>query len=307
MKRMSFLENTSIAGKVMLLLGLMLLCTLLAAFGGLLIGKLLLGVDLATLGSYISEPKSDEAILFIKFYQFLNQLGTFILPVLLYSYLVSIAPMSFLKLTEKPKTLVLSVSFLIIFSILPFLNFIESINESMVFPAFLNNVEEWIIDKEEKAAYLTEIIIQTNTLSGLLLNLLVVALIPAIGEELLFRGVLLKLLKDITKNAHWAVIISAILFSAFHLQFYGFLPRFTLGLVLGYLFVFTGNLWVPIFIHFVNNAAAVIVYNLHYNGYITTSMEDFGTLDNPVYIIGSLLLTLWFISIIYKKERFSFQ
>lgn len=307
MKRMAFLENTSIAGKVMLLLGLMLLCTLLAAFGGLLIGKLLLGVDLATLGSYISEPKSDEAILFIKFYQFLNQLGTFILPVLLYSYLVSIAPMSFLKLTEKPKTLVLSVSFLIIFSILPFLNFIEGINESMVFPAFLNNVEEWIIDKEEKAAYLTEIIIQTNTMPGLLLNLLVVALIPAIGEELLFRGVLLKLLKDITRNAHWAVIISAILFSAFHLQFYGFLPRFTLGLVLGYLFVFTGNLWVPIFIHFVNNAAAVIVYNLHYNGYITTSMEDFGTLDNPVYIIGSLLLTLWFISIIYKKERFSFQ
>ncbi len=307
MARIAFLENISIAGKIMLLLGLILLCTLLTAFSGLVIGKLFLGVDIATLGSYISEPKTDNAILFIKFYQFLNQLGAFILPVLLFSYLTSHAPVSYLKLNEKPKTIVISVSFLIIFSILPFLNYLEAINQSMVLPAFMSNVEEWIIDKEEKAAYLTEVIIQTNNLPGLLLNLLVVALIPAIGEELLFRGVLLKLLKDITKNAHWAVIISAILFSAFHLQFYGFLPRFTLGLVLGYLFIITGNLWVPVFIHFINNAAAVIVFNLHANGYINISMEDFGAADNPVYIIGSFLLTLWFISIIYKKERFSFQ
>jgi membrane protease YdiL (CAAX protease family) len=307
MARMAFLGNISIAGKIMLLLGLILLCTLLTAFSGLLIGKLFLNVDIARLGSYISEPKTDEAIVFIKFYQFLNQLGTFILPVLLYSYFVSAEPMSYLKLTKKPKTIVLSVSFLIIFTILPFINYLEEINQSLQLPELLSGIEEWISDKEQKAAFLTEVIIKTNTFPGLLLNLFIVALVPAIGEELLFRGILLKLMKDITKNAHWAIIISAALFSAFHLQFYGFLPRFTLGLILGYLFIITGNLWVPIFVHFINNAAAVIVFNLHYNGYITVSMEDFGSMDNLVYIIGSLLLTLWFISIIYKKERFSFQ
>lgn len=307
MARIAFFENISIAGKVILLLGLILLCTVLTALGGLLIGKLVFGGNIASIANFISEPITDEAIAFTKFYQFLNQIGTFVLPVLLYSYLVSSDPMSYLKLKQKPQTIVLSVSFLIVFAILPFVNYLEEINQSMQLPDMFRNIEEWINDKEEQAAYLTEVIVKANTIPGLLLNLLIVALIPAIGEELLFRGVLLKLIKDLTKNPHWAVIISAILFSAFHLQFYGFLPRFTLGLVLGYLFIITNNLWVPIFVHFINNAAAVLVFNLHYNGYIKVPMEDFGSVSNPIYIIGSLLITLWFISIIYKKERFSFQ
>jgi len=307
MARMAFLENTSVAGKIMLLLGLILICTLLTAFSGLLIGKLYLGVDMAALGGYLSEPETDEAIAFTKFYQFLNQLGVFILPVFLFSFLVSTDPMTYLRLKQKPKTIIFSVSFLIIFTILPFINYLEELNQGLQLPQLFSAVEEWIRDKEQQAAFLTEVIIKTSTFPGLLLNLLIVALIPAIGEELLFRGVLLKLLRDITKNPHWAVIISAALFSAFHLQFYGFLPRFTLGLVLGYLFIITNNLWVPVFVHFINNAAAVIVYYLHYNGYIKVSMEDFGSADNVVYIIGSFLLTLWLISIIYKKERFSFQ
>ena len=307
MRRTAFLANISPAGKILLLLGLILLFTILTALTGLLLGKLYFGGDLSVLAGYISEPKTDEAIAFTKFYQFFNQIGVFILPVLLYSYLVSTAPMSYLKLNEKPKTISISVSFLIIFAILPFINYLEGINQNLQLPEMLSGIEEWMTEKEESAAYLTEVIIKTNTLPGLLLNLLIVALIPAIGEELLFRGVILRLIRDIAKNPHWAVIISALLFSAFHLQFYGFLPRFTLGLVLGYLFIITNNLWVPIFIHFVNNAAAVIVFNLHYNGYIKVSMEDFGSLSSPIYIIGSLLITLWLISFIYKKERFIFQ
>ncbi len=308
MARIAFLENTSIAGKIMLLLGLILICTLLTAFSGLLIGKMFLGVDMASLGGYLSEPETDEAIDFTKFYQFLNQLGVFILPVLLFSFLVSTEPASYLRLKEKPKTIIFSVSFLIVFTILPFINYLEELNQGLQLPQMFIAIEQWMSDKEQQAAlYLTEVIIKTNTFPGLLLNLLIVALIPAIGEELLFRGVLLKLIKDITKNPHWAVFISAALFSAFHLQFYGFLPRFTLGLVLGYLFIITNNLLVPVFVHFINNAAAVIVFNLHYNGFIKISMEDFGSLNNPVYIIGSILMTLWLISIIYKKERFSFQ
>ena len=304
---MVFLENISNAGKLMLLLGLILICTLLTAFSGLLIGKLILGVDLATLGFYISDPKTGEAIAFIKFYQLLNQLGTFIIPALFFGFLVSDKPTDYLRLNERPRTIVLSISFLLVFTILPFVNYLEEINRSMQLPEMLNALEAWIKDKEEQAAHLTEVIVSTSSVQGLILNLFIVALVPAIGEELLFRGVLLKLIKDIAHNVHWAVIISALLFSAFHLQFYGFLPRFALGLVLGYLFVITNNLWVPVFIHFINNAAAVIVFNLHHNGYINISMDDFGSMSNPVYIIGSLLITLWLISIIYKSERFSFQ
>ncbi|RLD49490.1 MAG: hypothetical protein DRI88_00145 [Bacteroidetes bacterium] len=307
MARMAFFENISTAGKIFLLLGLIFLCTLLTAFIGFLIGKLYLGVDMAMLGNYIAEPKTSEAIAFTRFFQSLSQVGTFILPVLFFSYLVSSNPFYYLKLADKPKTISLSVSFLIVFTILPFINYLEYINQHFHLPDMLAGIEEWIKEKEAAAAYLTTVIIKTKTFPGLLMSILIAAVLPAIGEELLFRGVILKLTNDITKHIHWAIIISAVLFSAFHLQFYGFLPRFALGLVLGYVFVITNNIWVPVFLHFVNNASAIIVFNLHYNGYIKTSMEDFGALDNPVYVIGSLLITLWMISIIYNKERFSFK
>ena len=307
MARTAFLENISTWGKILLLLGLILLFTLFSAFLGLLIGKFYLGVDMAMLGNYISDPRTPEAVNFIKVFQLINQIGAFILPVLFFSYLVSNEPASFLKLDRKPRTLYLSISFLLIFMVLPFINYLESINQDLSLPDMLAGVENWIREKEEAAARLTEIIIRTNSLGGFLVNLVIVALLPAVGEELLFRGTILRLTNDVVKNLHWAVIISAALFSAFHLQFYGFLPRFALGLILGYIFMITNNLWIPIFIHFVNNAAAITVYNLHYNGYIKTKMEDFGALDNPVYIIGSFLITLWLISIIYNKERFSFK
>ncbi len=86
------------------------------------------------------------------------------------------------------------------------------------------------------------------------------------------------------------------------MQFYGFLPRLMLGLVLGYLFIFTNNLWVPIFAHFVNNASSAIIYYLHQNNYIKISMDNFGTTTNSVYVIGSLLITVWLLMIVYQKE-----
>jgi membrane protease YdiL (CAAX protease family) len=307
MAHSAFLENISTWGKILLLFGLILLFTLFSAFLGLLIGKFYLNVDMAMLGNYIADPKTPEAVNFIKFFQVINQIGTFILPVLFFSYLVSNKPAAYLKMDRKPRTLYLSISFLLIFMVLPFINYLESINQDLRLPDMLAGIETWIREKEVAAARLTEIIIKTNSISGFIVNLVLVALLPAFGEELLFRGTILKLTNDVVKNLHWAVIISAALFSAFHLQFYGFLPRFALGLILGYIFMITHNLWIPIFIHFVNNAAAITVYNLHYNGYIKTKMEDFGALDNPVYIIGSLLITLWLISIIYNKERFSFK
>jgi membrane protease YdiL (CAAX protease family) len=134
-----------------------------------------------------------------------------------------------------------------------------------------------------------------------------VALVPAIGEELLFRGALLKLFTNISRNIHIAVFFTAFLFAAIHFQFYGFLPRFFIGLILGYSFVITGNLWVPIFVHFINNSASVIVYYLHYNGFINVPMEDFGTLHSPVYIIGSLLITIWLMVIVGRRKGIWFN
>ena len=156
--------------------------------------------------------------------------------------------------------------------------------------------------KELQAKILTEAFLDGDTITGLLVNIIIVAVLPAIGEELLFRGVLIRLFDQMVKNIHIAVLISSVIFSAIHLQFYGFLPRLMLGMLLGYMFVFTRSLWVPIIVHFVNNAASAIVYFLYNNGTSKIPMEEFGASSNVVYVIGSLLITLWLMTVIYQKE-----
>jgi len=109
----------------------------------------------------------------------------------------------------------------------------------MHLPEVLSRVEIWMRNSEESAEKLTDAFLSSASWTGFLVNLLMIAVLAAVGEELIFRGILIKIFHEWTRNLHVAVIISALLFSAFHLQFYGFFARLALGLVLGYLFVWT--------------------------------------------------------------------
>jgi len=302
MKRIAFLEHLSPWGKLILLLAIILLFALISALAGLLVGKVIFEIDIANLDQVISNPGTDSELLFIKIYQLINQIGVFILPSVFLTLLVSYKPLNYLQVNRSPNITNLMVMGLVVFAALPFLNYLGEINQDVVLPGSLGWLENWMLDKEIQAKELTESFLKTNTISGLLFNLLIIAVIPALGEELLFRGLILKLFKEISHSSHVAVILSALIFAAIHMQFYGFLPRFFLGIVLGYSFVITQNLWVPIFVHFVNNAASVIVFYLHQQGFLKIPMEDFGSSQNPVYIIGSLLITIWLMVIVNRRE-----
>jgi membrane protease YdiL (CAAX protease family) len=126
---------------------------------------------------------------------------------------------------------------------------------------FLNRqlpLPETLTQMEASAENMLRAVLTMNSPGELLLNLLVVAILPAVGEELIFRGLLQKRLERYFKNGQWAIWITALIFSAIHLQFEGFLPRMFLGAVLGYLFYWSKNLWVPIFAHFVFNGMQVV-------------------------------------------------
>ncbi len=272
------------------------------ALFGLVAGMLYFGLTLTEISAFVSNPVTSEAISFLKFYQVINQIGIFILPTLVFSFLVSNDSFNYLTLNRAPKLISILLGGMIIYAILPFNNYIDEFNRQIILPDFLSGMEDWMFEKESQAKKITEIFLNADTISGLFLNIFIVALVPAIGEELLFRGVLLKLFNNLFKNIHIAVILSAVIFSAIHLQFYGFLPRTLLGILLGYLFVFTRSIWVPIFAHFLNNASSVLVYYLHQNGHIQVSMDDFGESTSIVYIIGSLLISIWLLMMIYQKE-----
>jgi len=120
--------------------------------------------------------------------------------------------------------------------------------------------------------------------------LLIMAILPAIGEEFLFRGFLMRYFSSFVKNIHLNIIIVSIIFSALHLQFYGFLPRMALGILLGYLFYWSGSIWLPIVVHFANNAMTVIVYYLAEVGKINIDAEDFGNINNNYLLIINIII-----------------
>jgi membrane protease YdiL (CAAX protease family) len=238
-----------------------------------------------------------------RYFQIISQLGAFIFPPVIYAYLVNKNAPGYLKLDHKPHIVTLFLALSAILVMLPFLNLMVNINESLRLPEFLSGLEHWMKTSEDQATEITNAFLSDTSIKGFIINIVMIGLLAALGEELLFRGILLRLLNDWFKNVHVAVILSAFLFSAMHLQFFGFLPRMILGIILGYLFIWSGNLWVPIITHLINNVLSVVVAFLFYKGSIKTDAESFGNTDKPVMIGISFMLTLLLLLLIFNYER----
>ncbi|TAF81977.1 MAG: CPBP family intramembrane metalloprotease, partial [Sphingobacteriales bacterium] len=134
--------------------------------------------------------------------------------------------------------------------------------------------------------------------------LLMIAILPAIGEELFFRGTIQNIFTALFKNPHVAVWLTAILFSAIHLQFYGFLPRMFLGALFGYLFIWGKSIWLPILGHFLNNGFAVIMaFRLQQEG---KSISELDNAFSPSWyaILCSIVFTFACINIYFKQASY---
>lgn len=190
--------------------------------------------------------------------QTISSLGLFLLPAIGMALFCDASPRHYLFLhrvnDERVWLLVLASMFLIAAPI----NFIAMLNQQMELPTFMAPVEQWMRSQEDLAQQLTQNMIGDGTPQLLAINLIVMALCPAITEEFFFRGALQRLIGKWNPNPHFVIWSAAILFSAFHLQFYGFIPRMLLGAYLGYLLLWTRSIWIPVFAHFINNATAVI-------------------------------------------------
>lgn len=190
--------------------------------------------------------------------QTISSLGLFLLPAIGMALFCDTSPRHYLSLRkvndERVWLLVLASMFLIAAPI----NFIAMLNQQMELPTFMAPVEQWMRSQEDLALQLTQAMIGDGTPQLLAINLIVMALCPAITEEFFFRAALQRLIGKWNPNPHFVIWSAAILFSAFHLQFYGFIPRMLLGAYLGYLLLWTRSIWIPVFAHFINNATAVI-------------------------------------------------
>ncbi len=240
----------------------------------------------------------------LKIFQLLSQMGVFILPVVIFALFASDKPLAYLNLNSKSKILLFLLSVLAILPALPLINWLAEVNSHMHLPAALNGIEEWMKKSETEAAGLTNSFLLSNTWPGFLVNILMMAIIPALGEELLFRGLLIRLFRDWTKDIHVAIFISAFIFSAIHMQFYGFFARLMMGVMFGYLLYWTGSIWVPVLVHFINNAIIVSCGFATARGYTQLNPDTFGSTDNIAVLIGcALIFTLMFATIFRMRQK----
>ena len=240
------LENSNVITKIVVWLGLIFVMFSLTV----------LVIALITQGKHLSNINT------LKWIQLLQTISLFLLPSLILAYLCAKAPWNWLLLDKKVNWKVLLWAIGIMLVALPAINLTSHWNQQMVLPSWLSGVEEWMKAKEAEAEWLTKQFMSVTTVSGLLVNLLLMAVLPAVSEEITFRGVLQRLLspKHSTLNSHLSIWLTAIIFSAIHMQFYGFVPRMLMGALFGYMMVWTGSLWVPMLMHFVNNGMAVLLY-----------------------------------------------
>ncbi|MEI7502922.1 MAG: type II CAAX endopeptidase family protein [Paludibacter sp.] len=253
------LKQSGIFSKLLLLLGTASFFTIL----GILLWKIISNGDIADTSS-------------LKLMQLVQSLGMFVIPPIVVAYLWSEKPISFLKIEKKLnwKSAITIVVMMII--AIPLINLLGDFNQQLELPKALVGLEAMMKSAELETAKVTEQLLNVHTLKGLSFNIFLIALLPALGEELFFRGVLQRIFQD-WKGAVAAIWVTAFIFSAIHFQFYGFLPRLLLGAFFGYLLLWSDNLWLPILAHFSNNMMAVVFYYLKYNGYHVFDIDTIGT------------------------------
>ncbi len=202
-----------------------------------------------------------------------------------------------------PLTLALT-AMVVLFFMMPNSVLIEW-NASVVLPDFLKNLETWARQREDYAEELTRFMTTFGSAEEFFFAFFVVAVLPAVGEELVFRGMLQPQLQRATKNAHVAIWISAFLFSSLHMQFFGFVPRLFLGALFGYLYAWSGNLVVPMMAHFINNAFSVIMLYLHQLGKIDIDVETAKAVPWPAVVSGTILTfaLLVYLKILFERNR----
>lgn len=179
---------------------------------------------------------------------------------------------------------------------MPAMNWLVTANEAMTLPSWMSGIEQMMRTLEDSAADATEKLLDINTVGQLIPCVFVVGLMAGLSEEMLFRGAMQRTMQDSRLNKHTVVWFVAIIFSAFHMQFYGFFPRMILGVWLGYLLLWTRSLWVPIIAHTLNNSTVVMFSYLTNKGIVPEGFGDNLGLpadgDIPWLAIASLVASL---------------
>jgi membrane protease YdiL (CAAX protease family) len=286
-----FLQNASAGMQLTSMLFICIICGAVFMFISAALGLMIWNLPINAIENYKSHGAA--GVEFLKFTQLFTSGGLFVAPPIVFSLLSGIRPFRFLKMNQLPVLVLCLSAILLMWVQLPWINAVGAWNNSIVLDGDLVGLYKSLRAKEDAATAMIEVFLEMNGPTQLVFTFFLVAVVPAIGEEMLFRGVLQPVFIRVFKNQHLGIWLTAFVFSFIHFQFFGFVPRLLIGVFLGYLFAFTGNLWYSIIAHMANNGIAVVGYYLLQHEFIKTSPDALGTSENAAILCGvSVALTL---------------
>ncbi|MFM1876478.1 MAG: hypothetical protein RL266_2215 [Bacteroidota bacterium] len=292
----AFLQRSPLNG-VLLMLLLVFTGASVFSFIGFAISELALSIPLLTEPDLLDDLSDPELLPALRLMQVLQAIGMLILPSFVYLWLSS--TWKDLKVVfafpQRQAVLISLVFFMVAF---PTVNYLAEWNSNITIPFW---VGDWMKEKEVQAGSLTALFLNMPSIPLLVFNLFMIALLPAVGEELIFRGIIQQGFYGLTRNKHVAIWLAAVLFSAVHMQFFGFVPRLLMGVAMGYLFLWSGNLWYPTIAHFTNNAVSVVLAYGVQHGLVSDNIETAG-LGDPVLVSFSLIFCLMLLYL-FKEQQ----
>lgn len=249
-----------------------LLVLALFMIGGMLISTSLSELLILLIYHTPSMLEASDPVTAIRLSQTIITIGTFLLPALLFAYCQDRQWFNYNAANRKPPYSMTNIVLILSITLLPVVGILSAFNQSIMPQE--GTVAEFMRDLEESAEHILEIVTSQRSTWDFISNLLTFAVLAGICEEFFFQGALQPLLTRWTNNPHLGILITALIFSALHFQFYGFIPRFMLGLYLGYLFFWSRSLWLPILAHVLHNALSLLVdYTLQGRGIDTNNMQ----------------------------------
>ncbi len=299
---LQFSEMSALA-KLFFFIGIIIAALLFSSLLGVLILLVLHGPGGLSAIADVSSYADPAVVTELKLVQIINQVFGLLLPAAIFVLLTDTNYRKYFSAKKSYMTYLLVLSAIFMLVSQPAIGWLGELNQRMILPASFSGLEQWLKDSETKNTLLTDAFLSTTSLSGLAVNILMIAILPALAEEIVFRGALQPVLISLLKNKHAGVILAAAVFAAIHMQFYGFLPRFALGLAFGYLFLWSSNLWLPISAHFVNNLLSVLAEFFYRRGYTSTNAEDLGNTGNIYLTILSFAVSALLLVIILRKNK----
>lgn len=297
-----FMKTKSASNHFLVLICVVLVCFFVLGIVGTIILSAVTGIGLSEMADpskldltkpiYINMLRGMQAIQFV---------SLFVAPTFICTWLYSKSEKKYLglKAPSHPGYIMAGIGVMLV--AIPFTGWLGELNRNIPIP---DSVASWMHEQEVDAARTIQALLSRHTIEDLLLNLICVAGFAAVGEELLFRGMVQRLLIKMFKSPFAGILVSAALFSAMHMQFFGFFPRLALGILLGLIYWYSGSLWVAMLAHFIYDAVLIVAA---YNNPSMLTEENNLPMKNLV-LAGSIsfLFVILLLTWMRKKSTTSF-